>query len=104
MKIAALVEFAGGLPDVTEGIACAGTALEKRTLRIGKKAFLFASAKDLMFKLADSLAAARQLAAKQTESIRAGAGGWVKVTSAAKVETAQLKTWIRESYGLMGGR
>ena len=36
-----LHSIAAKLPDVEEGVACAGTSLEKRTMKVRGKAFLF---------------------------------------------------------------
>ena len=61
-RLAALRTFAMALPDTSEGVACEGTSLEKRTIETGGKAFAFFGAADLMLKLDVSLAeAARQL-------------------------------------------
>jgi hypothetical protein len=47
MSLAAmLMKIARALPDVTEGVACEGTALESRTFKRGTKAFLFVGTKD----------------------------------------------------------
>lgn len=98
-----LREFAQSLPDATEGVACEGTALEKRTLKVLNKAFLFLGTADLMLKLGDSLGGAAELAGEHPETIRAGAGGWVtvKLAGASPVSARTLKSWIRESYDLM---
>jgi hypothetical protein len=99
----ALRELALALPDVKEGIACAGTALERRTIKTRNKAFLFVGAADAMLKLQASLAEAAKLAAKQPGRYKVGANGWVKLAFSAK-EPPQLdvaKRWIAESYALM---
>jgi hypothetical protein len=54
-------------PKTKEGIACAGTALEKRTIKVRGKAFLFLGGKDATLKLADSLPQATQLARQQPQ-------------------------------------
>jgi predicted DNA-binding protein (MmcQ/YjbR family) len=82
-------------PETEEGVACEGTPLEKRTVKVKGKAFLFLGATDAMVKLDASRAEAKRL------GLKVGSGGWVKVTfdGATKVET--LKKWIDESYRLM---
>jgi hypothetical protein len=88
---------------VTEGIACAGTPLERRTMKTGIKAFLFAGATDAMVKLAASLPEARRLAKAEPARYRVGANGWVKLTFTAAEPPARdvLARWIAESYQLM---
>jgi hypothetical protein len=61
-------------PGVTEGIACAGTSLERITFKTRHKAFLFLGNTDAMVKLDD--------------------GSDVP---------AEIEKWIEESYHLMGG-
>jgi hypothetical protein len=88
-------------PGVDEGVACAGTALERRTVKVRGKAFLFLGAGDAMLKLAASLPEAAAWARRQPQAVRVGAGGWVKVTFADHAPSAQLfETWIAESYAL----
>lgn len=98
----ALREIALALPDVEEGIACAGTALERRTIKTRNKAFLFFGAGDAMLKLQASLPEAKKLAAKQPGRYKAGASGWVKLTFSAEEPPALdiAKRWIAESYAL----
>ena len=85
------------LPDVEEGVSCAGTALESRTFRVKQKAFLFVSKKELRLKLAASLADAKK------RGFEAGAGGWVKLPLEELPGDAILKAWIRESHALFAG-
>jgi hypothetical protein len=86
-----------------EGVACAGTALEKRTIRAGKKAFLFLGRGDAMLKVRESLAEAQRFAAKDPAGCRAGGGGWVSVRIGEDgvVPLPVLEKWIAESYRLM---
>ena len=63
------------LPDVEEGVACEGTALEKRTVKVKGKAFLFLGTGDALLKLDGSLAAATKLADKTPARYRVGKGG-----------------------------
>ena len=51
-----LAKLALALPNLETGIACAGTALESRTYRTGKKAFLFVSRQEARLELAASAA------------------------------------------------
>lgn len=101
--IEALRRFALALPGTDEGVACAGTALEKRTLRTGGKAFLFLGRGDAMLKVGASLAEARRFAAKDPAGCRAGGGGWVtvRIGEDAVVPLPVLERWIAESHGLM---
>ncbi len=91
-------------PGVEEGVACAGTKLESRTLKVRGKAFAFFKPASLMFKLGESLAEARALAAESPEQWRAGAGGWVEVkATGGRLPLAQLRRWLAESYALFAG-
>lgn len=87
---------AAAMPDVEVGVACAGTALEKRTYKVGGKAFVFLGAKDVMVKLGPSVAAAKKLGCAP------GANGWTKVVFGPSApREAVLVRWIAESYALM---
>ena len=98
----ALLASAAKLPGVSEGIACAGTALESRTLKIGGKAFAFFGPTDLRVKLAGSLAQAQRLAKTKPGSCQPGAGGWTKATlGPGMLPLSTLTKWIGESYALM---
>ncbi len=94
--------LARGFPEAQEGVACAGTAAEKRTVHVRKKAFVFLGATEAMVKLRESLPEALHLAAKEPNRYRVGALGWVTVTiengDAAFLEL--LERWIDESYRL----
>jgi len=79
-------------PDTTEGIACEGTALEKRTVKAGSKAFLFLGLSDAMFKLTDSAAEATRL------GLKVGKSGWVSVKLDGAPPLARLEKWVDESY------
>ncbi|HEX6885999.1 MAG TPA: hypothetical protein VF530_21675 [Planctomycetota bacterium] len=92
-----LAKIALALPDVEQGIACAGTALESRTYRTGKSAFLFVSAKDARLKLEASAAEARKL------GFQVGTGGWVKLSLEALPAAAVLRRWVAESHALVHG-
>jgi hypothetical protein len=90
-------------PETEEGIACAGTSLEKRTIKVRNKAFLFLGAADAMLKLRESLPQAAKLAANEPGRYAVGANGWVKVTfaDATNLPIDVLVNWIGESYKLM---
>ena len=98
-----LRELALRYPEAEEGIACAGTAIEKRTIKVRNKAFLFLGMDDAMLKLGDSLAEAAKLAAKEPELCKTGAKGWVtvKIDADASPPLDVLARWIDESYRLL---
>ncbi len=86
-------------PGVEPGVACAGTAVETRTAKVGGRAFLFLRAQDARFKLGASAAEA----AKAESGCKVGAGGWCHVVLGTH-ETPTLRVmeaWIAESYALM---
>jgi hypothetical protein len=91
-----------GLPGVEEGVACEGTAVESRTFKIRKKAFLFVRRANVMLKLGASADEAAGLASKDAR-YRIGAGGWLTVTlgdRTAPPPLALMTRWIAESYRL----
>lgn len=92
-----LLQIASALPDVEQGIACAGTSLESRTFHVKGKAFLFISREHARLKLAASADEARGHGAD------VGTGGWTKLSLDALPPPAVLKRWIAESHGLVGG-
>lgn len=91
-------------PDVVEGVACQGTALESATFGVGKKVFLFVrkvdGVQELRLKLTESQTEARKLASAHPEAYTIGAQGWAKVTFGTNgaVPLALLERWIEESY------
>lgn len=102
-SIESLHAAALALPDASEGVACAGTTLERRTALVNGKAFLFTGPSDLRFKLAGSLAEARESAVKNPDAVAAGSSGWVTVRflpNGSVPPAATLKRWIVESHGL----
>jgi hypothetical protein len=100
----ALMRFALGLPGAEESVACAGTVIEKRTVKAGGKAFLFVGPKDLMLKLGPSLAQAQKLALVDPERCKAGSGGWVSLRFEEELPlpATRLEAWVRESHALLG--
>ena len=95
-----LCTLARGLPDVTETVACAGTAIEQASFRVGTKSFLFVQAKDggvvVRLKLSDSMDAVEAC----TEA-EVGVGGWVTVrVGAGEKPPGRLNAWVKESYAL----
>lgn len=95
----ALIASAAKLPGVTEGIACAGTALESRTLTIEGKAFAFFGPSVMRVKLARSLPAAEKLARTRPGSCVPSASGWTKCTlGPGMLPVTTLAKWITESY------
>ena len=92
-------------PGVEEGVACEGTKLEKRTLKVGKKAFLFLGPADAMLKLRSSVGEAARLAAKEPDRFKIGANGWATIRFGGEViPLALLKKWVDESYRLFAGQ
>jgi len=103
--LASLRAEAMRLQDVTEGVACAGTALEKYTLKVRGKAFLFLGRADLMVKLDDALPEARALAAAEPARYKVGANGWATVRLEGEgPDAALLARWIAESHRLLSPR
>jgi hypothetical protein len=96
------IRIAKRLPDVEEGIACKGTALESRTFKVNEKAFLFLSARDARLKLGPSVAEAVAFAKAEPSRCTVGAGGWVKLSVAAPPSSNVLARWIAESRATMG--
>lgn len=101
--------FALGLPEAVAGIACAGTALERRTVAVRKKVFLFLGAGEAMVKLGASLEAAVERAAREPGRCKVGKNGWVKVRIGEDVSGEEgdgewLRRWVDESYRLMAPR
>ena len=97
-----LRRLAAHLSDVSEGIACKGTALEKVTFKVRKKAFLFLGRADAMFKLHASLPEAKAIAGRAPSQCKVGANGWVslKFTDDESVPLDVLTRWMQESYQL----
>lgn len=102
---ATLIAAAQSLPDVTAGIACAGTALEAKTFNVGKKAFLFVGAKDARFKLGPALGEATEWSARDPAAVRVGTNGWVTMPVAGDggPDAKTLGRWVRESHALACG-
>jgi hypothetical protein len=99
--MSALLKFALRLPETEEGVACEGTALESRTVRTRKKAFLFLRSTEVRLKLGPSLKEAVARASKNPDRYSAGSGGWVKVKLDEVTDPIEvLECWIAESHGL----
>lgn len=100
-----LAEAATRLPDVTAGIACAGTPLESRSFISREKAFLFIGTKDARLKLSSSVVEAHALARQSPDAVRVGAGGWATINLAAGALLAApvLARWVAESYDVCSG-
>lgn len=103
--IDALRSYALRLRGAEEGIACQGTALEKRTVQVKKKAFVFLGADHVMVKLRDSLDDAKRLAAQDPAAYRAGANGWVTIrfVDGQVLPVEALSRWVDESHRLLAG-
>lgn len=95
-----LREYALHLRECEEGIACEGTPLEKRTIKVRNKAFLFLGPRDTMLKLRESLPEAEALAAAEPDRYRVGVHGWVTVVNSTTPHE-QLERWVYESWRLM---
>jgi hypothetical protein len=90
-----LDRIALALPDVEQGIACAGTSLESRTYQTRKKAFLFVAKKQARLKLGASVEQAEKM------GFAAGANGWVTLPLDALPSASIAKRWIAESHALV---
>ena len=90
-----VVRIALALPNVEQGIACAGTPLESRTYQVTGKSFLFVSKDEARLKLDASASEARRL------GFTVGANGWVAISLDALPAAAVMKRWIAESYSLV---
>jgi hypothetical protein len=99
----ALRKFALRYPEAEEGIACEGTEVESRTVKVRNKAFVFLGKTDVRLKLRDSLSEAAELAAKEPDCYNVGAPGWVKATfrPGQSPPAGLLERWIDESYRLL---
>ena len=100
---AALRAAALRYPETTEGVACEGTAIEKRTIKVRNKAFLFLGKGDVMLKLRDSAEEAAKLATEQPGRFKLGANGWAtaKFSPEEPPPVELLTRWIDESYRLL---
>jgi hypothetical protein len=92
-----LRSMALSLPNVEQGLACAGTALESHTCRIGNKTFLFVSKKEARLKLDSSAPEAKGL------GFKVGAGGWVTLPLDGLPAAHIARRWIAESYAQIRG-
>jgi hypothetical protein len=99
----AMLQAALEYPETSEGIACAGTPIEKRTIKVRKKAFLFLGKEDAMVKLKDSIPDARRLQKTEPDRCKVGISGWVTVVvrDDAVTPIAVLRKWAGESYRLL---
>ncbi|MBL8755822.1 MAG: MmcQ/YjbR family DNA-binding protein [Planctomycetes bacterium] len=93
--MADLDRIARSLPEVDCGVACAGTSLESRTWKVGGKAFLFASRKDVRLKLDASVDEAR------ARGFAVGKNLWVTLPLDALPPERVLAKWIAESHSAM---
>ncbi len=100
--VKALRSLALKFPEVEEGIACKGTAIECPTFMARKKTFLFLNASGMRLKLGKSLVKANKLAAKQPDRYLVGDGGWVRITFGdSQFPSGLLEQWVDESYRLL---
>jgi hypothetical protein len=105
-SIKELRAFALKYPETQEGVACEGTVIEKRTIKVRNKAFLFIGTADLMLKLGASLGEATALAGKHPDRYRVGAHDWVSVLFSSDnfPPLEMLEKWVDESYRLNAGK
>jgi hypothetical protein len=96
---AGLIDHALSLPGASPGVACAGTALERATAVVKKKAFVFVGDTDVRLKLKESLPEARALAASSPDRYAVGPHGWVTVRFPPG-QPPDLTAWIEESWRL----
>lgn len=101
--IAALEKRGLSYPETSVGVACAGTAIEARTVKVKKKAFLFLREQDVRLKLKDALPEAQSLAAASGGTLEASSNGWIKIDYAkgADVPLDTLYRWVDESWRCM---
>ena len=104
--IEAMAQHALRYPEVTEGLACAGTPIESRTILTGKKAFLFLRRQEVRMKVADSLPQIEQLAAAHPDQYERGKARWIKISLEAGADPAasDWRRWIDESFRLFATR
>jgi len=99
----ALRRIALRYPEVEEGIACNGTAIECATFKARNKSFLFVGAAEARLKLRESIAEANKLATREPARFQVGGQGWVKIvfdpSTSAPLDV--LERWIDESYRLI---
>jgi hypothetical protein len=100
----ALRKAALALPDVEEGVACAGTALECATFKIRKKTFLFVNENNARVRLDKSRLAAGKLAKAHPDTYVIGPQGWAKVLMAGSPDVSLVEKWVVESYQLYARR
>jgi predicted DNA-binding protein (MmcQ/YjbR family) len=92
------------LPGAKEGVACEGTSLESRTIKVSGKAFLFLRKVDARLKLDASIKDAVARSSKDSAHCSAGAHGWVLVKFEGNTIPADvLEHWVKESYELFAG-
>jgi hypothetical protein len=93
--MADLDRIARSLAEVEVGVACAGTSLESRTWKVGGKAFLFVSKKDVRLKLGVSADDAR------ARGFAVGKTLWATLPLDALPPERVLAKWIAESHAAM---
>jgi len=99
-----LRSFALQYPGAAEGIACAATPIEKRTIKAQSKAFLFIGTADVMLKLGELMPEAAELAARRPDLCKAGGSlGWVTIYIRGDEHppVELVEKWIDESYRLL---
>ena len=100
-------QLALSLDGVTEDVACEGTALESRSFKAGKKAFLFLRDVDgvvkARVKLDGCLKEANALARKQPKQVQVGKMDWVALEFSDGDAPAWdvLKRFVEDSHHVM---
>ncbi len=100
---AAIRNEAAKFPAVAEGTSC-----NQSSFKVGKGSFLFigpgpkGQGFKAMFKLDDSIAQAKALAAKEPGRFQVGSTGWVttRFTDTEPLPKSIWKAWLKESYTL----
>lgn len=100
--VASLKTFALGLPGTKTGVACEGTALERETVQVGSKTFLFMGGGELKLKLGPNLEEAQNWA-DDGSAVKTGGSGWVTVMleKADGPSKKELERWVGESFRLL---
>lgn len=97
------------LEDVTEDVACEGTALESRSFKARKKAFLFLRDVDgvvkARIKLARCLREAQALARSQPQQVQVGKMDWVALefSDGDPLPWELLQRFVKDAHGVMAG-
>jgi hypothetical protein len=93
------------LPGTAEGVACAGTPPECRTVSAGPTTFVFLPDNEIRVKLRDALPEAEALAAAEPGRYAVDTHGWVTVQlPLAPGELDRITDRIEESFRLLAAK